>query len=166
MRAYAESELDPLSQIELASYEHPWDRGVFEQVLGSQFHFCELALIDKMIVGYIVYSISSTDLEILNLTVHPNYRRHGIGSEMLSILLWTRLNRQRNRMVAPVRERNLAAQLFLKQMGFFCVDTLREYYIDCYKNEKVSENAYLFEYVTNPVHAQEIAPWVGFEEAA
>lgn len=73
---------------------------------------CEMlvVLVDDLVVGYVVYKISDTHANILNLTVHPRYRRQGFGSLLLSSVRVKGCGRLR----MEVRDTSLEVHLFMK----------------------------------------------------
>ena len=70
----------------------------------------------------------------------PEFRRMGIGSQMIRKLIGKLSSQRRSRIMLEVRETNLAAQLFFRENGFRAVSVLREYY------EDTPEDAYVMQY--------------------
>jgi ribosomal-protein-alanine N-acetyltransferase len=70
---------------------------------------------------------------------------------MIQKLVGKLSNERRNRILLEVRETNLEAQLFFKQLGFRAISVLRDYY------EDTTEDAYLMQLRYRPsaeeVHA-------------
>jgi len=77
---------------------------------------------------------------LLNFAVHLNWRRLGIGSQMIKILAAKLSPRKFRRITAEIRETNLSAQLFLRECGFKAINTLHRHY------KNISEDAYLMQY--------------------
>jgi ribosomal-protein-alanine N-acetyltransferase len=117
-------DLDRVAQIEAASFTAPWGREGFAaelqvrttigRVLLPLEHGCETEPI-----GYLVFSIRETYVEVLNLATAPEARRLGVGRALLADLR-RRVPKKRGRIVLGVTEGNLAAQLFLRACGFTC----------------------------------------------
>jgi len=82
-------------------------------------------------------------LHVLNFAVHPQHRRSGVGAAMITKLRSKLSPERRRRLLLEVRETNLAAQLFSRQMKFRAISVLRDFYDD------TPEDAYLFEYLYN-----------------
>ena len=59
---------------------------------------------------------------------------------------------RRNRILLEVRETNLDAQLFFKDLGFRAIPVLRDYY------EDTTEDAYLMQYRYHPELNEMLAP--------
>jgi ribosomal-protein-alanine N-acetyltransferase len=91
---------------------------------------------EDRVVGYMIYGLHKNRIHLLNLAVAASYRRMGIASQMIAKLLGKLSPQRRHKIVAEVRETNLAAQLFLKECGFVATGVIHDYYSD------VSEDAY------------------------
>src|SRR5262249_23713338 len=65
-----------------------------------------------------------------NFAVHPSYRRHGVGAQMVAKLISKLSSHRRTRITLEVRETNLSAQLFFRAQGFKAVRVLRALYED------------------------------------
>jgi len=88
-----------------------------------------------------IYELHKTRLQVLNFAVHPDYRRQGIGRQMVAKLAGKLSSHRRTRIALEVRETALSAQLFFKVQGFRATDLLREHF------EDTGEDAYLMQYL-------------------
>ena len=77
---------------------------------------------EGQILGYIVYS---TEGHIISIAVHPNHRRKGIGTELLSRAM--RIPHVK-KIWAEVRKNNQGAQAFYFCKGFKIVGFIPNYY--------------------------------------
>lgn len=94
---------------------------------------------EKLLVGYLFWTLSKDEVMVGSIGVHPEYRRCGIGSLLLTWLLErSPAEHRRPRTVALVRESNLPAQLFLKHHDFRCERILKDVY------DHPKEQAYAF----------------------
>lgn len=76
------------------------------------------------IVGYVVFDRLGTAFFIQRLAVLPEYRRQGIGRQLVEEVK-QHLGIARSRLFMCVHERNLEAQLFARRMRFWGVSTKR-----------------------------------------
>ena len=97
-----------------------------------------------------IYELHRSRLHILNFAVHPEYRRTGIGSQMLGKLVNKLSTHRRQRITLAVRERNLDAQVFFRQFDFKATRVLRKYYEDS------GEDAFQMEFRVDDEHADEM----------
>lgn len=126
--------------IEQASFEFPWLEEDFLRCLRQRNCIGMVAEYDERVVGFMVYELHKDQLHVLNFSVRPDVRRRGIGQQMVNKLIGKLSRRGRNRIVLEIRETNLAAQMFFKNLGFRAVSVLRDYYDD------TVEDAYVMQY--------------------
>ncbi|MEA1951761.1 MAG: ribosomal protein S18-alanine N-acetyltransferase, partial [Planctomycetota bacterium] len=116
--------------IEADSFEFPWLEDDFIRCLRQRNCIGMVVELDDRVVGFMVYELSKTRLHMLNFAVAPEFRRFGVGSQMIRKLIGKLSAQRRSRIILEVRETNLAAQLFFRENGFRAVSVLREYYED------------------------------------
>ena len=126
--------------IEQASFEFPWLEEDFLRCLRQRNCIGMVAEFDERVVGFMVYELHKDQLHVLNFSVRPDVRRRGIGQQMVNKLVGKLSRKGRNRIVLEIRETNLAAQMFFKNLGFRAVSVLRDYYDD------TVEDAYVMQY--------------------
>jgi len=126
--------------IENASFEFAWSEEDFIRCLRQRNCIGMVAEHDERIVGFMIYELHRNRLHLLNFAVHADDQRRGVGSRMITKLISKLSTQRRDRITLEVRETNLAAQLFFRQMGFRAVAVLRDFY------EDTVEDAYLMQY--------------------
>lgn len=147
--------------IEQQSFKHHWKEDDFLKVLRQRNCIGMVAErtnpVSKAqhIVGFMVYELQKTRIDVLNFAVEPVFRRIGIGKMMVDKLV-AKLGQQRRQLLTlKVRETNLEAQLFFRSQGFMAMEVLRNYYEDS------QEDAYQMEYLLfdNSESLRENAPF-------
>lgn len=116
--------LAAICEIEQRISPHPWSLPQFRESLTS--HQCRSALADKQVVGYIIWS-ARVDAELLNIGVHPDFQRQGLGA----LLLQNCLKQLRDRaecIFLEVRVSNFPAVQLYVHHGFAEVGLRRNYY--------------------------------------
>ena len=78
--------LEAIYCLELNSYTHPWTKGILRDCINNHYDFI-IAKYNNIIIGYIIAKISSYETHILNLTVSKDYRKNGIATELLEMIL-------------------------------------------------------------------------------
>lgn len=126
--------------IESAQKKVPWTEDEFLKALRRRNCIGMVAEADDQILGFIIYELNKFKLSILNFAVHPDYQRRGVASQMTSKLIGKLSTQRRTKISMTVRESNLAAQLFLRSIGFKAIEVLREMY------EDTGEDAYIMVY--------------------
>ncbi|MEX1997231.1 MAG: GNAT family N-acetyltransferase [Candidatus Andersenbacteria bacterium] len=128
-------------EIEAASWEIPWSEENLIHCLDKRNCTGEVIEYEDTIIGFMIYELHQTMIELLTLAVSPQWRRRGAGTRMVQKLA-SRLSVQRRpRLEVPVGEYNLAAQLFFRRQGFRAIGTLRNYWEDS------SQDMYLMRYL-------------------
>ena len=90
-------------------------------------HDCKVGLLDGRVVGFIVTrSVGDREREVLNIAVHPDFRRLGIGTELLR----SELVRSPGAHFLEVRESNTPARELYRRLGFEVVGSRPGYYDD------------------------------------
>lgn len=130
--------------IEAGSFEFPWLGDDFIRSLRQRNCIGMVAEHDDRVVGFMIYELHKSRIHVLNFAVAPEYRRSGVGSQMIAKLTAKLSSQRRSRIILEVRETNLAAQLFFRENGFRAVSVLRSYYAD------TPEDAYIMQYRYRP----------------
>jgi ribosomal-protein-alanine N-acetyltransferase len=127
-------------RIEQESFEFPWTEEDFLCCLRQRNCIGMVAERDHEIVGFMIYELHKSRLNILNFAVASACRRQGIGAQMILRLIDKLSQQRRNEIRLEVRERNLDAQLFFRSQSFRAVCVLRAHYDD------TAEDAYIMQF--------------------
>lgn len=138
--------------IEGHSFEFPWSEEDFIRCLRQRNCIGMVAEFEEQVVGFMIYELHKTRLHVLNFAVNPKFRRRAVGQAMMGKLVSKLSHQRRNRILLEVRETNLSAQLFFRNIGFKAVSVLRDFYDD------TTEDAYLMQFTYQPADAEEALP--------
>lgn len=123
--------------LQLATHENILDKiSISESQLGEllfcekPYHFISVALIEKYIVGLVMFNITyhnicvngSTGIYIENLYVLPKYHNQGIGKELFSHVEKEAKTRNCSRIEWWVSRNNKSATNFYKKLGAIPLD--------------------------------------------
>jgi len=126
--------------IEEQSFEFPWPEEEFDRCRNKLNCLSMVSECREKIVGYMVYKCHNNYIALLNVAVHPEMKGRRIGEQMVEKLK-SKLSSERHRkIIIKVRETNLGAQLFFREMGFKAISLLRDYY------DVTEEDAYVMQY--------------------
>jgi ribosomal-protein-alanine N-acetyltransferase len=113
IREMTSDDLGRVIDVELAAYEHPWTVGIFRDCLRVGYS-CWVYEDDDNVVGYGIVMLSGAEAHILNLCVHPECQRRGIGRLMLNHITQVSRESGADTILLEVRQSNLVAiQLYL-----------------------------------------------------
>jgi ribosomal-protein-alanine N-acetyltransferase len=127
--------------IEHASFGCPWCAEEFLRVLRRRSCISMVAEFGERVVGFMIYEVHEAKLQVLNFAVAPEFRRQGVGRQMMAKLVGKLSGHRRTRIVLHVRETALDAQMFFKVQGFRATEVAREFY------EDTGEDAYVMQYL-------------------
>ena len=133
-------DMSEVLKIEHEAFEFPWTEEGFLSCLSQRNCIGMVAEFDQKIVGFMIYELHKSRLNILNFAVGSDSRRHQVGSQMVQKLVDKLSQQRRNEIVLEVRETNLDAQLFFLNHGFRAVSVLRGHY------DYTTEDAYVMRY--------------------
>jgi ribosomal-protein-alanine N-acetyltransferase len=150
LRGLIRRDMPEVLRIEAESFEFPWQLNDFLLMLHQRNNngmVAESSVIaadrcTQTVVGYMVYELHKDSIHLVNLAVDKRYRRQEIGRQLIQKLI-KKLSAGaglRQKVTCEVRERNVAAQLFFRAVGFRAVAVFRGMYKD------TSEDAYAMMY--------------------
>jgi ribosomal-protein-alanine N-acetyltransferase len=78
------ADLERIFAIEKACFEQPWSLTSFKRELSLPFSRIAVAVgPTEAIEGYLCRWMVVDELHVLNIAVHPDFRRHGVGARLL-----------------------------------------------------------------------------------
>lgn len=123
-----------LVALEQECFSSPWSEKGFADFFDSPYSVAIVAEADGILCGYVGMYLILGEGEITNLAVSGDYRRHGIGSMLMSALIGTK---GLVRLMLDVRESNTVARSLYEKTGFKIDGKRKNFY------EKPREDAIL-----------------------
>ena len=118
-------------EIERLSFRTPWPAHAFEQELrGNRLARYLAARARDAVVGFAGVWLMVDDAHITTFSVHPDWRRQGIGRQLLLNLAELSGTIGARRMTLEVRPSNEPAQALYRAFGFEVVGRRPHYYTD------------------------------------
>jgi [ribosomal protein S18]-alanine N-acetyltransferase len=113
-------DLPDLLAIESASFAQPWSKGSFLSELRKPLPslYVLRRQIPGCILGYICFWLVAEEIQMLNLAVHPDYRRQGLGRQLMTFLLSQARENGISKVFLEVRPSNRAAIALYVSFGF------------------------------------------------
>ena len=124
-------DLGGVMEIERLAFESPWTPGLFLHELKIPFSRLLVARTangSRKLVGYVCWWVVADEVHILNLAVHPDYRRTGLGSGLIELVLADAAAQQAGSVSLEVRQSNEAARCLYRTFGFSDRGVRRHYY--------------------------------------
>lgn len=139
LRFISPSDWVEVMDIENLSFDEPWLEMDFRRDVRRTNVTCLVAEVDCEVVGYVVFERLERNIILLNMAVHPKYRRSRVGSTLIESIK-NRVHSRLKRVIADVSEYNDAGHEFLKSQGFICTEILPDYF----ENADEPQAAYRF----------------------
>jgi ribosomal-protein-alanine N-acetyltransferase len=118
-------------EIERLSFRTPWPAYAFEQELrGNRLARYVVARAGDLVVGFAGLWLMVDDAHVTTFSVHPDWRRQGIGRQLLLGLVDLSISIGARRMTLEVRASNEAAQVLYRSFGFDVAGRRPRYYTD------------------------------------
>ena len=118
-------------EIDLLSFSMPWPERSFRfEVTSNPAARCWVAETEGRIVGMIVVWMIVDEAHIATIATHPDFRRQGIGDELLTHALVSALSEGAAKSLLEVRVSNEAAQRMYRRFGYVEDGRRPRYYKD------------------------------------
>jgi [ribosomal protein S18]-alanine N-acetyltransferase len=118
-------------EIDMLSFSLPWpERSFHFELTGNPVSRGWVAEVDGRIAAMLVLWFIVDEAHIATIAVHPDYRRRGIGEQILVFALRAARKEGAERAFLEVRAGNAAAQAMYKKYGFEVAGVRPRYYKD------------------------------------
>lgn len=130
IRLFREEDLSRAVEIEKLSFPSPWSEKLLREELERDLARFFAAVWDGELAGYILWWAAPEEAHLINLAVHPKFRRKGVARALLRHLEKTAAAEGARRVTLEVRENNAAAIHLYESEGFQLIAIRRKYYSD------------------------------------
>jgi [ribosomal protein S18]-alanine N-acetyltransferase len=131
IRRMALEDIPAVHEIDILSFSLPWPERSFRfEVTDNPVSRGWVADVDGKIAAMLVLWFIIDEAHIATIAVHPNFRRQGIGEQILLHALKAVQNEGAKRAFLEVRAGNVAAQAMYKKYGFEAAGVRPHYYKD------------------------------------
>ena len=113
------------------SFSLPWPERSFRfELSANPASRCWVAELDGKIVGMIVVWLIIDEAHVATIATHPDFRRRGIGTKLLSHTLRLMMEEGARSSFLEVRESNFSAQEMYRKFGYEASGRRPRYYKD------------------------------------
>ena len=117
-----------VAELEALCFADPWSENSVASELKNPLSLWLVAIQDAVVVGYVGSQTVMGETDMMNVAVHPNFRRHGIARSLIERLIQLLTERESHCLTLEVRASNEAAIALYFDMGFSEVGRRRNYY--------------------------------------
>ena len=117
-----------VAQLEALCFSDPWSETSVASELTNPLSYWLVSLENDRVTGYVGSQTVVGETDMMNIAVHPDFRRKGIA-EALVIALVEELKKQESRcLTLEVRASNESAQKLYEKLGFSQIGRRPKYY--------------------------------------
>lgn len=130
IRQMTEADIKAVVGIEQDSFSIPWSETSFLNEILNPHSNSKVAVIGEKIAGYVCASLIADEGHILNLSVHPDFRRKGIAKALVQETIVELREDGCRILYLEVRASNDAASRLYQGFGFRIFSMRKAYYTD------------------------------------
>lgn len=128
IREMQEDDISAIMEIERSSFTTPWLEISFLSEIYKKNGISKVALFEGKLIGYVCVNYVLHESHLLNLAVHQDFRKQGVGTILMNEILSELKKRECVFVYLEVRVSNTAAQLFYERFGFRAESRRKKYY--------------------------------------
>ena len=122
------SHVPQVAELEKMCFHDPWSEASVASELGNPLSLWLVAVDGEKVIGYVGSQTVIDMTDMMNIAVHPDFRRRGIAKMLVERLVDALKSRQSRCLMLEVRTSNTGAQLLYEILGFVQVGIRKNYY--------------------------------------
>ena len=123
-----ESHVKAVAELEKICFSDPWSENSVASELKNKLALWLVAEEEERVAGYIGSQTCGDESDVMNVAVHPDFRRRGIAETLVCALVEELKAIGSHCLTLEVRASNLAAIALYEKMGFAEVGRRKNYY--------------------------------------
>lgn len=132
-----QAHVSQVAQLEALCFADPWSEKSVASELENKLSLWLVALEEDRVAGYVGSQTVLGETDMMNVAVHPDFRRRGIAEGLILALVEELKAQDSHSLTLEVRSSNAPAQALYEKLGFAQVGLRKNYY----RNPK--EDAYI-----------------------
>ena len=117
-----------IAELEKLCFSDPWSEKSIETELSCRLSYWLVAMEGEQVVGYVGSQTVIDASDMMNVAVHPDFRRRGIAEALVAALEDGLRQRGSRELTLEVRDSNVPAIALYEKMGFRQVGLRKNYY--------------------------------------
>ena len=123
-----ECHVPQIAELEKLCFHDPWSQNSIASEVNNKLSFWLVAVEDNKVVGYVGSQTVLGETDMMNIAVHPEFRKKGIARELITQLISTLAQQGSHSLMLEVRASNDPAISLYKSLDFVEVGRRRNYY--------------------------------------
>ena len=124
----SEEHVPQVAELEKICFSDPWSEKSVAYELTNPLSCWLVAVEDGRVAGYIGSQTVMGESDMMNVAVHPDYRRRGIAERLVNDLVEALKAFESHCLTLEVRECNDSARALYAKLGFFQAGLRKNYY--------------------------------------
>lgn len=117
-----------IAELEKICFSDPWSETSIASELNNKLSLWMVAIDNEKVVGYVGSQTVLGETDMMNIAVHPDYRKQGIGTALIVGLIGALELRGSHSLMLEVRASNISAISVYEKLGFSEVGRRKNYY--------------------------------------
>ena len=117
-----------VAALEAICFQDPWSEKSVTSELTNPLSLWLVALDGERVAGYVGSQSVMGESDMMNVAVHPNYRRQGIAEKLCLALVAALKEKGNHSLMLEVRASNEPAKALYEKLGFSQVGLRKNYY--------------------------------------
>ena len=123
-----DNHVSQVAQLEKLCFSDPWSENSVASELKNPLSLWLVAEVDGAVAGYVGSQTVMDETDMMNIAVHPDYRRQGIAIALIEALIDGLKQKGSHYLTLEVRTSNENARSLYKKLGFCEVGIRKNYY--------------------------------------
>ena len=123
-----DAHVQEIAQIEKLCFNDPWSEKSIASELNNRLSLWLVALDGERVVAYVGSQSVLGETDMMNIAVHPDYRRRGIAEDLVISLMEALKENGNHSLMLEVRTSNEPARALYEKLGFAQVGLRKNYY--------------------------------------
>jgi len=117
-----------VAELETLCFSDPWSERSVASELENKLSYWLVAVEDDRVAGYVGSQTVMGETDMMNIAVHPDFRRRGIGESLVNALVEGLKTMDSHCLTLEVRASNTPAIALYEKMGFQQIGLRKNYY--------------------------------------